>query len=153
MTVGLISPLKPSQAFNIYTDEELKTIAPSLVNKSMNTLLKNTMPKAHKNVDHLTGYIDIYPILNIYMSASGLGDFKTMSVAGDWNITNKIPVSAPHGDVIFDQAVSGMDYLDCSQHALSRLSFQLKDVFGTVLELNGNHIYVSIVFSRVQDGS
>ena len=87
------------------------------------------------------------------MTASGLGNFNTISVAGDRNIVKKIPVNAGHGEVIFDQTVTVMDYLDCSHQTLSRLSFQLKDVFGTILELNGNRISFSIVFSRVQDGS
>jgi hypothetical protein len=115
--------------------------------------LKNTVPKAYDNTDHVTGYIDIYPVRNIYMTASGLGNFNTMSVAGDRNIVKKNPVTASHGEVIFDQTVTGMDYLDCSRQTLSRLSFTLRDVYGTILELNGNHISFSIVFSRVQDGS
>ena len=40
----------------------------------MNTMLKNTVPKAYDNTDHVTGYIDIYPVRNIYMTASGLGN-------------------------------------------------------------------------------
>ena len=76
-----------------------------------------------------------------------------MSVAVDRNIVKKIPVNSGHGEVIFDQTVTGMDYLDCSRQTLSRLSFALRDVYGTVLELNGNHVSFSIVFSRVQDGS
>ena len=153
LTIGLISTLQATQAFKIYTDEELKLIAPSLVGRSMNTMLKNTVPKEYDNTNHVTGYIDIYPMRNLYMTASGLGNFNTMSVAGDRNIVKKIPVTSPDGEMIFDQTVTGMDYLDCSRQTLSRLSFQLRDVFGTVLELNGNHISFSIVSSRVQDGS
>ena len=139
--------------FRIYTDVELKQIAPSLVGRSINTILKNFALEAYDTTDFVSGYIDIYPLRNIYMTASGLGNFNTISVAGDRNIVKKIPVTAEHGDVIFDQTVTGMDYLDCSHQTLSRLSFQLRDVYGTVLELNGNHISFSIVFSRVQDGS
>ncbi len=46
-----------------------------------------------------------------------------------------------------------MDCLDCSHQALSRISFQLRDVFGNSINLHGNHIYVYSIFSRVQDGS
>ena len=60
---------------------------------------------------------------------------------------------ASHGEVIFDQTVTGMDYLDCSRQTLSRLSFALRDVYGTVIAVNENHVAFSIVFSRVQDGS
>ena len=133
-------------AVQIYTDVELNQIAPSLVGRSMNTILKNVVLKAYDETDFVSGYIDIYPLRNIYMTASGLGNFNTMSVAGDRNIVKKIPVTAEHGDMIFDQTVTGMDYLDCSQQTLSRLSFQLRDVYGTVLDLNGNHISFYCVF-------
>ena len=142
-----------TNAFQIYTDVELKTVAPSMVTKSMNTILQNVVLKPFDNTDHVSGYIDIYPLRNIYMTASGLGNFNTMSVAGDRNIVKKIPVTASHGEVIFDQTVTGMDYLDCSRQTLSRLGFALRDVYGTVIDLNENHISFSIVFSRVQDGS
>ena len=95
----------------------------------------------------------MYPYRNVYMTSSGIGNFNTMSVAGDRNIIKKIPVNAGHGEVIFDQTITGMDYLDCSRQTLSRISFQLRDVFGNIINLNGNHIFFSIVFSRVQDGS
>ena len=119
----------------------------------MNTLLKNTTSQGFSEMDFVSGYVDIYPIRNIYMTASGLGNFNTMSVAGDRNIVKKIPVTAGHGEVIFDQTVTGMDYLDCSRQTLSRLGFALRDVYGNVIDLNENHISFSIVFSRVQDGS
>ena len=62
-------------------------------------------------------------------------------------------MNAGHGEVIFDQTVTGMDYLDCSRQTLSRLSFALRDVYGNVVDINENHVSFSIVFSRVQDGS
>ena len=152
LTIKLVTAANTS-SFQILTDVEFKVASPTLVVRSMNATLKNTVLKAHNNTDHLTGYIDIFPIRNIYMTASGLGNFNTMSVAGDRNIVKKIPVNAEFGNVIFDQTVTGMDYLDCSRQTLSRLGFALRDVFGTVIDLNENHISFSIVFSRVQDGS
>ncbi len=116
----------------------------------MNFILKNTGTKAYDSTAHESGYIDLYPIRNIYMTASGLGNFNTTSVAGDRNIIKKIPVTAEHGSAVFDQTVTGMDYLDCSRQTLSRLSFVLRDVYGNVLDLNGIHMSFSIVFSRVQ---
>ena len=118
----------------------------------MNSLLKNFTPKSFNSNPFVSGYIDMYPLRNIYMSCSGLGNFNTMSISGDRNVVKKIPVTAGHGDVIFDQTVTGMDYLDCSHQTLSRISFQLKDVFGNIIDLHGNHISFSIVFSRVQNG-
>jgi hypothetical protein len=152
ITIKLLDSQKASNIFQIYTDALLKELAPSLVSRSMNTLLKNFTSQGNSNSDFVSGYIDMYPLRNIYMTCSGLGNFNTMSVSGDRNIIKKVPVNAGHGEVIFDQTVTGMDYLDCSHQTLSRISFQLKDVFGNIIDLHDNHISFSIVFSRVQNG-
>ena len=80
------------------------------------------------------------------MTSSGLRNLNTMTITGNRNVIKKIPVSAGHGDIIFDQVVTGMDYLDCSSQTLSRISFQLIDIYGRVLDLLDNHISFSIVF-------
>ena len=69
------------------------------------------------------------------------------------DIIKKIPVNAVYGDVIYYESATGLDYLDCSHQTLSRVSFQLRDIFGNIIDLNGAHISFSIVFSRVQNGS
>ena len=137
--------------FQILTDAEIDAQKAKV---SMNALLKNFAPKICKLSDGFTsGYIDLYPLRNIYMSASGIGNFNTMTIAGDRNIIKKIPINAESGDVIFNQVVAGMDYLDCSRQTLSQISFQLKDIFGRIINLHDNHISFSIVFSRVNSGS
>ena len=50
-----------------------------------------------------------------------------MAVNGEWGILKKIPVSADYNQVIYDQTVFGMDYLDCSNQKLSLIDFNLKD--------------------------
>ncbi len=142
-----------SSPFEIYTDHQVQDIAPTYKGKSMNSLLKNFTSKGHNTNAFVSGYIDLYPLRNIYLTSSGLGNFNTMTVTGDRHVIKKIPVNAGQGEVIFDQTVTGMDYLDCSHQTLSRLSFQLKDVFGNIIPLHGNRISFSIVFSRIQDGS
>ena len=153
LTIKLLDAVKPFNAFQIYTDHLIEELAPSVAHRSINTMTKHFTLKPLDNSDDVSGYIDMYPLRNMYMTATGLGNFNTMSVAGDRNIVKKIPVNASHGEVIFDQTVTGMDYLDCSRQTLSRLGFALRDVYGTVIDLNENHISFSIVFSRVQDGS
>jgi hypothetical protein len=142
------SPLE----FKIRTDAE---IGPTLSNKSMNTLLKNKTPGTHGSgvlSPFVSGYIDMYPLRNIYITSTGLGNFNTICVSGEDRIVKKVPVTAGHGDVIFDQTVTGIDYLDCSHQTLSRIGFQLRNIFGKVINLHDNHVSFSIVFSRVQDG-
>ena len=132
LTFKLVAAANTS-SFQILTDVEFKAASPTLVVRSMNTTLKNFALKPFDNSDDVTGYIDIYPLRKIYMTASGLGNFNTMRVAGDRNIVKKIPVNAGHGEVIFDQTITGMDYFDCSRQTLSRLSFAVRDVYGTVI--------------------
>ncbi len=140
-----------TNSFEIHTDAYLKAASSSYANRTMNSLLKNFTPKGFSTNPFVSGYIDMYPLRNIYMTCSGLGNFNTMSISGDRNI-KKIPVAAGHGEVIFEQTVTGMEYLDCSRQTLSRVSLQLKDVFGNIIDPHGNHISFSIVFSRVQNG-
>jgi hypothetical protein len=118
-----IKTLSDSVAFDISTDEAIREYFGSLVGGSVNSILKNFTPKGYNSNPFVSGYVDLYPIRNIYLTSSGLGNFNTMTVTGDRNVIKKIPVNAGHGEVIFDQTVTGMDYLDCSHQTLSRLSF------------------------------
>ncbi len=97
----------------------------------MNALLKTFTSKGYNKNASASGYVDTHP--NIYVTSSGLGNFNTASAAGDQSIIKKIPATG-HGEIIFDQTVTGTDYLDCSHRALSRISFTFKDVFGNVVD-------------------
>ena len=149
-----LSLASTSNRFNVWTDAELKAGNKSAVlNRSINSLMKNYVSKANDNTSWTSGYIDMIPMRNVYLNCSGLGNFNTMTLNGNRNVVKKIPVNANAGDMIFDQTVTGMDYLDCSSQTLSRLYFRLTDAFGKTVDLHGNHFTFSIVFSRVQDGS
>ena len=139
--------------FSILTDTELASEGFSPTNaRSINNVLRNFAPKVNTQSDpYISGYIDLVSIRNVYIIAHGLGNFNTMSVSGERAIVKKVPVTAGYGEIIHDQNVIGIDYLDCSRQTLSRLSFQLKDVFGNVIGLNGQHWSFSIVFSRISE--
>jgi hypothetical protein len=140
--------------WRLATDSELKSAnKTSELARSMNSLIKNFVSKGHNNQDFVSGYIDLVPIRNLYLSASGLGNFNTMTITGDRNIIKKIPVNASPGDLIFDQTVTGMYYLDCSRQTFSIISFQLKDIHGNVVDLHANHFSFSIVFPESKIGS
>ena len=74
-----------------------------------------------------------------------------MTVNGEWGILKKIPVSADYNQLIYDQTVLGMDYLDCSNQTLSLIDFKLKDRTGDVVYLHGGHVSFSIIFVKVAD--
>ena len=115
----------------------------SALKYALNALFKNVTAKVNTTSSpFVSGFIDMYPFRNVYVTSSGLGKFNTISVAGDRNIIKKIPVGAGHGELFFDQTVTGMGYLDCSRQTLSRISFQLRDVCGNIIDTHGNHIRV-----------
>jgi hypothetical protein len=137
--------------FQIMSDLEVKE-ANGDTNTTVNKFLGNKLTgyRDHNN-PYVSSYINLFPIRNLYLTCSGLGNFNTMSVNGDRSSIKKNPVNAGYGEMIFDQSVVGIDYLDCSHQTLSRLGFQLKDVFGNIVDLQQNHFSLSIVFSRIQD--
>ena len=130
--------------FQMLTDSEFTF--PVDTKRSMNGLLKNFIPETFAGSEvYRSGFVDMYPLRNIYLTCSGLGNFNTMSVSGDRNIIKKIPVTVPYGEVIYYESATGLDYLDCSRQTLSRISFQFKDIHGNVIDLKGAHISFSVV--------
>ena len=148
-TIGIV--ITQTTTFEILTDKQVRALNED-ADATVNNILRNFTPKVNNILTpYVSGFVDLFPIRNLYLTCSGLGNFNTMSVSGDRSIVKKIPVNANYGEMIFDQSVVGIDYLDCSHQSLSRIGFQLKDVFGRVVDLHGNHFSFSIVFSRIQE--
>jgi len=74
-----------------------------------------------------------------------------MSINGEWGILKKIPVNAGYNEIVYDQTVLGMDYLDCSNQTLSRIDFKIKYHNGNTVNLHENHVSFSIIFVKVAD--
>ena len=55
ITIKLLNEFKATFSFQIFTDTELKEQAPPLLNRSMNTFIKNFTLKGYDNIDHVTG--------------------------------------------------------------------------------------------------
>jgi hypothetical protein len=148
-TIGIVGTT--TTTFQILTDEQVKALNQD-ASATVNNLLRNYTAKSNNNTNpYVSGYVDMIPIRNLYLTCSGLGNFNTLSVNGERSIVKKIPVNAGYGEMVFDQSIVGIDYLDCSRQTLSRIGFQLKDMFGRVIDLHGNHFSFSIVFSRIQE--
>ena len=62
-----------------------------------------------------------------------------MSVSGERKILKKVPVNAGYNEMIYDQTILGNDFIDCSRQLLGRLKFQLKDLFGNVMDVQSNY--------------
>ena len=74
-----------------------------------------------------------------------------MSLNGERGILKKIPVRASHNELLFDQTILGMDYLDCSNQCISTLDFKLNDSYNNTINLHGNHWSLSIILVRINE--
>ena len=104
-----------------------------------------------QTIPFTSGYVNLQPIRNIYMSITNLGTFKTIGPMGESTIIKKVPVTAGDNEMIFAGVTSAGDYLDCSKQTLKTIHFELKDVHGNVINLHGSHVSFSIVFDKYKE--
>ena len=117
--------------YEILTDAQLRSLKViNAIKKSepfntINNVLRNFTPKINfKDHDYVSGYIDLNPVRNLYMSSSNFGNFNTTSVTSDSTIIKKIPVNANYDELLFNNVILGSDYIDCSRQTLRKLSFR-----------------------------
>ncbi len=97
---------------------------------------------------HVTGYVDLEPIKNIYMCSTNLGTFKTIGCKGEVTIIKKVPVTAGSHQMIFSNVTSSSDWLDCSRQTLKSLHFELKDSDSNNIHFRGAHVSFSLSFDK-----
>ena len=91
-------------------------------------------------------HIDLHTIRNLYITSSILASYNTVSNFNNDVIIKKVPVRAQPGQMLFDSADAGYDFLDVSRRALSRIDFRLQDSYGNIVNLRNNHWSFSLVF-------
>ena len=84
------------KTFTVPTTYELKNIIggiASIRNRNCNELLKNftSYQTYTATKPFYSGYIDMNPIRNLYLTCTGLGNFSTVSLSGDRSIIKKSP--------------------------------------------------------------
>ena len=94
----------------------------------------------------VSGYLDLQPNKNIYISSPNLGSYTTIRPNGQQTIIKKVLVSADFGYVIFDELMPTNDYLDCSRQSLKTIEFLFRDVINNTINLHGANLSFSIVF-------
>ena len=92
-------------------------------------------------------FLNLQIINNVYITSPNLGSFDTVS-AFSHNIVKKVPVTANYGYMIFDQAMTTNDFLDCSNQTLKTVEFHIRDGRGRYINLHNAHITFSIIFNK-----
>ena len=150
--------------FQILTDPELATKLNNTWTgptydptnpRSANDLLRNyagTSPVYGKDKgSFVSGFLDLQPIRNIFISSPNLGSFTSLGSKGEANIICKVPVNADFGYLVLCNIIAAHDFLNCSRQVLRTLEFHLKDVKGNYIPLHGGHCSFSIVFSAIYE--
>ena len=138
--------------FEILTDKQAISLNYPQPVQSINNYLNNNVPKINTYAsEYVSPYVNLNPIRNLYITSGNFGGYNTMSSSGERGIVKQVPVRANFNEMIYDDAVLGIDYLDCSRQSLSRLEFQLKDVYGNYINLHGNHWSCSIIFAKMKE--
>jgi hypothetical protein len=161
IVIATLSTVPVGANFQILTDNDLATKLNGLFTASFD---KNNLASANDvlgnfghsskfgvNNPYVSGFLNLSPINNLYLSSPNLGTFTTLSPTGSMNVIKKIPVSADWGYMIIDRVVSQHDYLECGGQNLRTLEFNLRDGKGNYVPMHGESISFSIVFSVQQE--
>ena len=84
-------------------------------------------------------YLDLHTTRNLYLTSSALASYTNISKCGNDVIIKNIPVKARYGQMCFDTAATGYEYLDVAKRALSSVDFRLQDSYGNIINLRTNH--------------
>ena len=128
-----MSKFNNNHAFEILTDEQIVALmyaglytAQTPV-RSVNDMLHSTVPRIIPPNEYFTsGDVNLRPIRNLYLISNNFGTHNSIRVHGEWGILEKIPVNSDDNQLIYDQTVLGMAYLDCSNQTLSLIDFKIK---------------------------
>ena len=98
---------------------------------------------------YTSGFLDLQPIRNIFISSPNLGSFTTLGSRGEAGIICKVPVNADFGYLVICNIIAAHDFLNRSKQSLRTIEFNLRDVKGNYIPLHGGHCSLSIVFSAI----
>ena len=94
-------------------------------------------------------FVDLMAVKAVYLTSTSLGNLSNHGpMPGQRDVLCVFPVTVGYGYLICDQD-SSMDseYTDCSGQLLKRLSFQLRDASGSIIDLHGLDLSFCLAFS------
>lgn len=162
---GSLQIANPTKVFWLPTDDELLMFQYNNLyfSQEINGVMvsfdlsrKDTLKTANYVIGNLTkgvGYsslIGLDPInLNwldtIYIHATDFGLNNTLNLRGEKNVIKQIKIDSQPFSIIYDNANTDFDWMDCSHQQWSQLSFSLRDRNGNVLELNNRDVSFCLV--------
>ena len=99
--------------------------------QSANEVVENYQMVVYQyNNPYVSDFLNLQP-RNIYIHSSQLSSYNQINLrTGDSTIVKKVPVTAPHAGIVFDNGMNPMDYLDVSNRTFQQLDFWIRKSLG-----------------------
>ena len=117
---------------------------------SVNEALGNYQVAVYQyNKPFVSEFINLQPIRNISIHSSQLSNYNQENLrTGDSTVVKKVPVTALHVGIVFDNELNPRDYLDVSNRSFKQLDFWISNSLGNEIILNGVKCSFSLLFVK-----
>ena len=109
-------------------------------------LTEGNSPYYNYNNALTSNHLNLNSIRNLYITSSNLGNYNSIGANSERTIIKKVPVDADFNHMIFNNQITGLDYIDVSKQTLKTINFKIQTVDGKTVPLHGAHVSFSIIF-------
>jgi hypothetical protein len=97
---------------------------------------------------YVSEFVDLMAVKTIYLTSTSLGNLSNVGPRpGQRDVLCCVPVTVSYGYLVCDtDASQAEEWTDCSGQLLKRLSFQVRDAAGSIIDLHGLEISFCLAF-------
>ena len=119
---------------------------PADFNGEILKLSEGSSPYYTYNNAFTSKFVNLNSIRNLYITSSNLGNYNSIGANSERTIIKKVPVDADFNHMIFNNQITGLDYIDVSKQTLKTINFKIQTVDGKTVPLHGAHVSFSVIF-------
>jgi len=119
---------------------------PADLNGEILKLTEGSSPYYNIAYPFTSNFVNLNSIRNLYITSSNLGNYNSIGANSERTIIKKVPVDADFNHMIFNNQITGLDYIDVSKQTLKTINFKIQTVDGKTVPLHGAHVSFSIIF-------
>ena len=119
---------------------------PADLNGEILKLTEGNSPLYNYTNSFTSNFVNLNSIRNLYITSSNLGNYNSIGANSERTIIKKVPVDADFNHMIFNNQITGLDYIDVSKQTLKTINFRIVTVDGKTVPLHGAHVSFSIIF-------
>jgi hypothetical protein len=99
---------------------------------------------------YVSEFVDLMAVKTIYLTSTSLGSLSNVGPRpGQRDVLCCVPVTVSYGYMVCDTDASQTEeWTDCSGQILKRLSFQIKDAAGAIIDLHGLDLSFCLAFDN-----